>query len=209
MGRFRLLGAVLAGGEGRRFGGPKAREPVGGIPMVLRAVATLQAVVDDVVVVSARDAGHLPVPVIPDRVEGAGPLGGLDAALRRAGEGGWDGVLLLACDLPLVSPALLAGVAEALGGCPAAAPARPAGGIEPLCAAWSVEVLPVVERRLGDEDRSLHALFREVGGHVIPAGAAGGDPTCFLNVNTPGDRLRAEEVLRLRDAGPTAAGTGS
>jgi molybdopterin-guanine dinucleotide biosynthesis protein A len=59
-----------------------------------------------------------------------------------------------------------------------------------------VEVLEEVERRLGQEDRSLHALFRAVGGHVLPiAVAGGGEVDAFLNVNTVDELERAEAAL--------------
>ena len=190
-----LLGPVLAGGEGRRFGGPKAEARVGGISLVERAVSALRGVVADVVVVSARPLSAPSAPVIRDRVEGAGPLGGLDAALRHARAEGHDGVLLVACDLPLLTGDLLRHVADNLRSNMAVAPERRTGGVEPLCAAYRVEVLDAVERRLGEEDRSLHALFREVGGHVMAAHRLGAGPAAFLNVNTPDDRARAEEAL--------------
>ncbi|NJD20370.1 MAG: molybdenum cofactor guanylyltransferase [Gemmatimonadetes bacterium] len=191
----RLLGAVLAGGEGRRFGGPKAEAAVGGVPMVERAGALLGAVVDSVVVVTSRPLSSPPAPELADRVPGMGPLGGLDAALRHARERGFAGVLLVACDLPLLTPALVRGVVDALGVHPAVAPARRGGGVEPLCAAYRVEVLEAVERRLTLEDRSLHALFRDVGGHALPV-AAEGIANPFLNVNTPEERGRAETARR-------------
>ena len=192
----RLLGAVLAGGEGRRFGAPKAEARLGGIPLAERAVALLGAVVEEVVVVRSRPLPAPPAPVVPDRVEGMGPLGGLDAALRHARDRGFDGVLLAACDLPFLTPALLGRVVSGLGSHPAAAPARRGGGIEPLCAAYRVEVLEEVERRLAREDRSLHALFRDVGGHVLASAVAGeGDVDPFLNVNTVDDLERAEAAL--------------
>ena len=193
--RPRLLGAVLAGGEGRRFGGPKAEADVGGRPLAERAVETLRQVVDDVVVISARPLANPPAPVVPDRIRGMGPLGGLDAALRAARDGGFDGVLLVACDLPLLTPALLHRVVGHLGDHPAVAPQREAGGVEPLCAVYRVEVLPVVEARLDQEDRSLHSLFRTVAGHVIPSWRLGTPGASFINVNTPDDRVRAEEAM--------------
>jgi molybdopterin-guanine dinucleotide biosynthesis protein A len=134
-------------------------------------------------------------PVVPDRIPGAGPLGGLDAALRHARAHGYDGVLLVACDLPLLTPGILRRVAEALGDHDAVAPERPAGGVEPLCAAYRVRAVDAVERRLAQEDRSLHALFRDLGGEVIPAAGLGADPAAFLNVNTRDDRVRAEAAL--------------
>ena len=196
----RLLGAVLAGGEGRRFGGPKAEVSVGGVPMVERAVSVVRSVVGDVVVVSARPLSTAFAPLLRDRIPGAGPLGGLEAALRHARAHGHDGVLLVACDLPLLTPGLLTRVADALGSHAAVAPARASGGVEPLCAAYSVRALDAVERRLGGEDRSLHALFRELGGEVIPSAELNVGPSAFLNVNTPEDRVRAEAALLATDA---------
>lgn len=191
----KLLGAVLAGGGGRRFGGPKAEEPVGGIPMVDRAVATLREVVEEVVVVSARPLSAPPAPVVADRVPGAGPLGGLDAALRAARDGGYEGVLMVACDLPLLTQGLLRRVVGSLGDHQAVAPQREAGGVEPLCAAYRVSILPVVEARLDQEDRSLHSLFRAVEGHVVPSWRLAAPGAAFLNVNTQEDRVRAEMAM--------------
>lgn len=189
-----LLGAVLAGGEGRRFGGPKALAAVGGVPMVERAVAALGGVVEEVVVVSSRPLPGCAAPVIPDRVQGAGPLAGLDAALRHARARGLDGVLLVACDLPLLTSAPLRRVAAALGDRAAVAPERAGGGVEPLLAAYRVGALATVERRIGGPDRSMHGLFAELGGAVL--GAAELDAgEALLNVNTSEERERAEAAL--------------
>jgi molybdopterin-guanine dinucleotide biosynthesis protein A len=170
--------------------------------MVGRAVATLKEVVSEVVVVSSRPIGPVGVGIIPDQTPVAGPLGGLEAALLHASTSGYEGVLLLACDLPLVAPQLLVAVGAALGGAPAAAPERAggAGGIEPLCAVYHVHVLSSVQEQLKSGDRSLHALFRTVGGRVIPASELGSSPTdALLNVNTSQDLRRAEAALARGD----------
>jgi len=197
---LRLLGAVLAGGEGRRFGGPKAEALVGGTSMVARAADALRPWVEEVVVVSSRPVQSPPARVIADRVQGAGPLGGLDAALAEADALGLDGVLLVACDLPLISADVVGCIVAALGEAPAAAPAREPAGVEPLCAVYRRAVHPIVQARLGDADRSLHALFRAVGGVVVPASGLGVDVgSSFLNVNTPADRDRAEATLARQE----------
>lgn len=198
-----LLGAVLAGGAGRRFGGRKAGALVGGRPMVRRAVEALAAVTGDVVVVSPTPVPEGGVPVVADRTPGKGPLGGLEAALHEAAARGRDGVLLLACDLPLMRPWLLEAVARALRGVRAAAPKREGGGIEPLCAAYSLDVLEAVERRLASADLSLHALFRDVGGRAIDPKPPEAGHDELLNVNTPEDRRLAD--ARVRDAGGGAS----
>ena len=56
-----MIGAVLAGGESRRFGRDKAATEIEGVPMVLRASHALAAVCDDVVSIHARTKG---VPVL-------------------------------------------------------------------------------------------------------------------------------------------------
>lgn len=193
----RLLGAVLAGGAGRRFGGPKAGVKVGGVPMVRRALDVLKPSCLDVVVVSSRPAPDAGVPVVPDVTAGAGPLGGLEAALLEAERRGMDGVLLLACDLPLMSRDVVGWVARTAEGHTAVAPERSGGGVEPLCAAYALECLEAVRARLASDDRSLHRLFADIGGTILPSPTETGDtPGAFFNVNTPEDRDRAESYLR-------------
>lgn len=167
--------------------------------MAARAVAVLIPWVEEVVVVSSKPVEVAPHRVIPDRVEGAGPLGGLDAALSEAEGRGLDGVFLLACDLPLVTAEVVGAVIASLGDAPAAAPAREPAGVEPLCAVYRVGLRAAVEARLLGDDRSLHGLFRDVEGMVVPGAAlGGGGKQAFLNVNTPSDRDRAEVELSER-----------
>jgi molybdopterin-guanine dinucleotide biosynthesis protein A len=190
-----LLGAVLAGGAGRRYGGPKAGATVGGVRMVERAVDALSAVCPEVVVVSSRPVPEASVPVIPDVTEGAGPLAGLEAALLEAERRGLHGVVLLACDLPLVSAEVVGRIASLLGEGTMVAPERLGGGVEPLCAAYGVGILDAVQTRLASDDRSLHRLVADVDGVVVPNDQVAEAGVTFLNVNTPADRERAEAAL--------------
>ena len=196
MARPGLLGAVLAGGHSRRYGRDKATEVVGGQPQIARAVAALEQVLEDVVVVTSRPlSSAVDVPVVPDRHHDAGPLGGLHSALHEAVARGRSGVLLLACDMPLVTSEILGAVARAAPDAPAVAPRRD-GGIEPLCAVYRVGALPTVEALLGGDDRSLHRLFDELGGVPVDLGELGVESAhAFFNVNEPADRDRAEELL--------------
>lgn len=186
-----LLGAVLAGGESRRFGSDKAAEHIAGKPLVVRAAETLARVFADVVIVSSREPVTDAWPHVPDRRTGQGPLAGIEAALLCASERGLDGAFVLACDLPLVDEATVRTVLAALGDRLAAAPA-PAGspGVEPLCAAYRVACLPFVVDALDRGDLAVRGLVERVSAVGVPLPHA-----LFLNVNRPADHQRATAVL--------------
>jgi molybdopterin-guanine dinucleotide biosynthesis protein A len=58
---FRLFGVVLAGGQSRRYGGPKARARLAGVTLLERALAILQAAGLETGVIANR-AEDLPAP---------------------------------------------------------------------------------------------------------------------------------------------------
>lgn len=199
--RDTVLGAVLAGGESRRFGGRKALATFGGEPLVLRAVRTLEQVCPEVVVVTGDPAivEAVPTATLPDEISGAGPLGGLHAALRSAEARGMEGVLLLGCDMPLVPPSLLARVrAEGEGSLETAVVPDSGGGRwEPLCAWYSVACLPEAEDRLtggARGDQSLMGLLKAVGARVLPILPRDGGAPIFRSANT---RRAFQELERL------------
>ena len=106
---MRLLGAVLAGGQSRRFGSDKALAEIDGRRLLDLAVETLGGWCDEVVVVGREDA---PAKTLADwPAAGMGPLGGIAAALRFANRESFTEVLSCAVDsvgLPGDLPALLA-----------------------------------------------------------------------------------------------------
>lgn len=189
----RLLGAVLAGGESRRFGRDKAAEVLGGVTLVDRAARTLGEVFANVVVVSTKGTASA-WPTIPDLRPPCGPLGGIEAALREAEEAGLEGVFVLACDLPLVGPETVRAIAYALGDADAVAPARDAvPPVEPLCAIYRIACLGRVTALLDEGQRAAHILFDSVDGATVTLATSD-----FLNVNTVADRRRAESELSGR-----------
>ncbi len=195
---MRLLGAVLAGGQSRRYGRDKAMELVCGVPMLHRAIHALEAVTDEVVVISSNHA-ELPkgIRALPDVRPGHGPLGGLHTALLEAEACQLHAVLLLACDLPLVSERVIARIAAHAETSLAAAPSRP-GGVEPLCAVYGCAALPLVSERLDGPDLSLHSLFRALEGRELDLASLGLETDAtFLNVNTPEDLVRARLYQNL------------
>ncbi len=192
----RFLGAVLAGGAGRRFGAPKGGVSVAGRSLVARAVSVLDPLCAETVVVSGRPVPVDGVEVVPDRVSGCGPLGGLDTAVQEAEERGLDAVLLLACDLPLMTTRVLGDVAAALDEHPAVAPSLDGRRIETLCSAWSTTVASAIHSELQAGHLALHDVFARVGGHVLSPDEIGSPSAeTFLNVNTREDAARAAALM--------------
>ena len=198
----RIFGVVLAGGKSRRFGRPKAFAALGGMPMASWGVRALRAAGLPVGVISDQHGVEavLGVPVRPDLEAGLGPIGGLWTALQWAIERGDDGVLLLGCDMPLVSEALLRTVLAWSDDAPAVVPLG-SNGPEPLCALYRAACRSAVKHRLHSEDRSMRGLVQALGAVFIDEDAVAGVADSkieFLNVNTGKERNRAEHLLKTQ-----------
>ena len=194
-----ISAAILAGGLARRLGGAdKASLVIGGARIIERQLAALGTVADDIRIVSNDPARYtaLGVRVIPDQIVGAGPLGGLHAALADAVH---HGVIVLACDLPFVTPALLDALVAEFGGgeeIDIVVP-RSARGLEPLCAVYAARCAEPARRRIETGELEVRGLLndvrvRELGPEVL---APFEDGSLFLNVNTPHDYARARAKL--------------
>lgn len=213
----RLLGVVFAGGASARMGADKATlrwpTPDGGrVTLVERAALTLDRLCPRVEIA----AGALPDDAWPDRptfedVEpGQGPLAGLVAALERARERGLDGVLALACDMPLVGPDELQPLVDALRGSDGVGEVDAAmwvvdGRDQPLCAAYRTSCAGPGRRAFDAGARRLVAIFDESAAEGRPLRlerriADENSSPRLVNVNTPTDYDRA---LR-RAEGPAA-----
>jgi molybdopterin-guanine dinucleotide biosynthesis protein len=189
------LGVILAGGASRRFGSPKALATVDGRRIVDRVRDALAAAVD-AVAVSANDAAlfaDLGLPILPDEAPDLGPLGGIQAGLRRAAREGRGGALVVACDLPHVSAELLRTILLRASTSSADAVVPESGGrrgIEPLCAWYSVRCIDPIGRMLAEGERRAHRLAERIPIDRIPLAEVQriGDPhLLFHNVNTVSD----------------------
>jgi molybdopterin-guanine dinucleotide biosynthesis protein A len=181
-----VIGAVLAGGLGRRMGAPKATASLGGRPLVAYPLDALGHVCDRVVVVAKRET-ELPAEVErwDERDDPRHPIAGITHALERAGEP----ILVCAADMPFVSPDVLSLLADELRPGLKAAAAFCEGRLEPLLAAYAPEALEVLAEAPPDEPlrRTVESLMPVL--VDVP-------PEVVFNVNTPGDLAQAEQRLR-------------
>lgn len=159
-----LLGVVLAGGRSSRFGSPKALARLHGRPLWSVAARALSPCPAGVVAVVNDDdvAREIPFPTRADVRPGLGPLGGVETALTWAREQGVDGALVLACDMPWVTPAVVGGIVDAwTGDSPVAVRSDGPWGFEPLCAAVPTTLLDEASRALSRGSLEVGAWMRD------------------------------------------------
>lgn len=92
---MRILGALLAGGESRRFGSDKALAQHEGQNLIDHAIALLERQCDDIIICGRRYADYQH---IMDRPMKIGPLGAFNAALYYAQNNDYDAVITFPCD---------------------------------------------------------------------------------------------------------------
>jgi molybdopterin-guanine dinucleotide biosynthesis protein A len=193
------LGAVLAGGRGRRLGGAKPTVELAGRPLIAYPLAALAAAGLGAVVVAKRSS-VLPaspaVEIVVEPDEPTHPLAGIVAALRHADRP----LVILGCDFPFVPPALLRELADAAE--PLVVPA-PGGELQPLVARWSPSLLPRLEAALVREE-ALRRTVAALGPRLLGDAelARFGEPErIFFNVNSDADRRAAERAISPPDRG--------
>ncbi|MEO8744905.1 MAG: molybdenum cofactor guanylyltransferase [Candidatus Dormiibacterota bacterium] len=180
---------VLAGGESRRMGRPKAWLQVGDTNLLRHVVERLAPAFSEVIVSFARPEQFdepLPYRIVFDRKPSAGPLAGLEAGLAVARH---DVVFAVACDMPYVTPEVAQIAVSAARGVDAAIP-RIDGRPEPVCGAYSRSALPAITNAL-DAGRLRTA---DIAGELEVTWLEGLDPDVFRSLNTPADleRFNAE-----------------
>lgn len=187
------IGAVLAGGGGRRLGGDKASAQLAGRPLISYPLEAMCGALKEVAVI-AKPGTRLPdLPgarlwLEPERPQH--PLVGIVHALERAGG---RAVLICAADLPLVTSALIRRISEA----DTAAPV--------LLACCGAQLQPLLGRY---EPAALEALaplaarpkiaLRDAIAALDPLQFEVDDPTALHNVNSPQDLRKAAAMLDRR-----------
>lgn len=165
-----ILGAILAGGQARRFGSDKAHADYHGMRLIDRVADALGSQTQALIICGREEPGF---GSIPDRPEAdLGPLGGLNAALEFAISKGFTHVLSAGVDVPN----LPADLAQQLSGDGAAIVES-----QPVVGLWPVALAEMLDEYLASGGRALYGFAEEVGARRIAI-----DPP-LLNINRPED----------------------
>lgn len=173
-----MLGAIIAGGQARRFGADKGATLLGDRPLIEHVARALAPQVDDLIVVG-REWRDL-VTVMDRPRAGEGPLGGLCAALHHAHSAGYDAALCAGCDtLPIPTDL-----------CARLTPGPSVVEEHWLMGLWPSALADDLDRWLSVQaDRSIRGWMRQCGARAVPFDVP------LTNINTPADLQKAERLI--------------
>jgi molybdopterin-guanine dinucleotide biosynthesis protein A len=183
-------GFVLAGGGSTRMGRNKALLPFHGMTLVEHVAGIVRQAAGSVTLIGDPvQLAHLGLPVVADKLPGAGPAAGIYTALTITSS---DWNLIAGCDMPAITCDilldLLGRAAAVSADCVAAA--GPDGEPEPLCAVYHRRCLPAVARSIRDNRLKMRQLLAELDTRLMPV-----DPAAVANVNTPAEWAEFEAKL--------------
>jgi molybdopterin-guanine dinucleotide biosynthesis protein A len=193
---------ILTGGRSTRLGRDKASALLLGRPLIQHVMDRVTAIAHEVVVVRATGQQlpsmecPMPLRIVDDAYEAAGPLAGLYTGLKASN---CDRALAVACDMPLLCEALLLELARRSAGYDVVMPMldRP----QPLHAVYARLCATAIGTRLDAGERRLTSFLGDVSVCYVDEQACRRiDPELrsFLNTNTEEDVREAAMILALR-----------
>jgi len=178
----RINGFVLAGGQSSRMGRDKATLLWNDRTLLDHMLDLLSTVADKTEVI-----GRHP---LPDRIPNRGPLGGILTALEHSET---DANLVVAVDLPYLTPEFLKYFRDRFEKSNQSVLACRVGGRIPLCLGLRRPVLDEVHRRLEGSDWSVHGFVNACKSELITQPEleiVRVEPSIFRNINSPDDLVR-------------------
>lgn len=182
-----VSGFIQAGGRSLRMGTNKALVDFGGAPLIARSINLLkQTTLKQAIITSEPELyAGLGLKCLPDYRPGLGPLSGICSALIHSNT---DLVVVVACDMPFLRPALIEYLLEHADAADVVVPCDHQGYLQPLAAVYRKSCLETAHSLIEGGRLSPKALFesvktvqiafdklRELDGHEL----------FFANVNTP------------------------
>jgi len=182
------------------MGKDKAWLELGGRAMIEHVIAALVPVTARVAIIAnSLEYERLGFPVFADSQTGIGPLEAIRAALSNALT---SRVVLVGCDLPFVTADLFKLLLSIPGNQYATVPVGADGTLEPLCAIYGRQALPVVNDLISRGERKVSLLFDRVPTRLVPFDELrdlDGSELFFENINTLEDYARACAMLLPND----------
>lgn len=192
--------AILAGGKSSRFGEDKALIPLGEATLIEYIIVQLKKQFDDIIIISNKpeEYNFCELYIHPDLIPGAGPLGGLHAALSAATT---QYVFVTACDMPFVSAPLVNLMKKTVEQQhPDAVTAAPGGFIEPFHALYSKKLTGRLEKAVTEGSGSLFSFSKNIETSLIEneqLNALNIDRSFFSSINSKEDLAAFQPGVKI------------
>ncbi len=192
-----ISGAILSGGENKRFGGKSKSEMIlGDKTIFLLMIEILTTIFDEIIIVTnnpEKYKGHDNFKIVGDQFVKAGPLGGLHAAMKTSTK---DAVFAFACDMPFLDKKIIEKQINLFSEikCQALVP-EVDKYTEPLHSIYSNSQLKVLEEFLTENrDYAVRAYLKRIDVHYLNMDRNADTIRAFTNINSPSD---LEEIRKI------------
>ncbi|MFC0270735.1 molybdenum cofactor guanylyltransferase [Metabacillus herbersteinensis] len=195
--KVETVGVLLAGGESRRFGSPKAFSQYNGIPFFNYSLKAIEGITEKQVIISHPSLVQqfsvktdLPIFTDEEKFKGKGPLAGIYTAMKQV-KAEW--YVVLSCDIPRITPEVVNRlVCERTTDHQAIIPIIN-GNLQPLIGVYHHSVYKIIEQLLHDKSYKVMLLLNQVNVRYLNEVDLKTDKMTFENINTQQDLNQLEK----------------
>ena len=180
-------GIILAGGQSSRMGTEKGLIQWKGKSLIEHAIGILTPVCKNILISANNDHfDSLGYPVIQDLIPDSGPMGGIFSTLTKS-ETKYN--FIIPTDTPFVTPELYRYLISHAGSFDVIVPVDHVFFFQPLCAVYSISVLPAMEAQINKQILGFTPLFKKVEIKAVQLHSALGfyKSNTFYNINSRAD----------------------
>ena len=194
--REEITGIILAGGRSSRLGKDKGLCSFRDKPLVSYAIDILKPLCGEMMI----SANHFPekyaafgFQVIPDEVKNIGPMGGVLSCLTKSKT---QYNLILSCDTPFVNTDVFRFLLKKMENFQVVCPSHETFLLEPLSACYNTNVVSELEEAVRKKEYKMMQFFKRIRFKSvnIDQNLPFFNDNLFLNLNTPDDLEKAEEI---------------
>ena len=185
-----ISGVILAGGEGKRFGGEfKPEILIHGESIISRMTGILDKIFEEVIIVTntpGKFTAYRNYKIVSDIFKKTGPPGGLHAGMKASSK---DAVFVFAGDMPFLNENLIIRQIDAYrkNNCEAFIP-QSGINIEPLHAIYKTSTIEKLEELLSEEKNySLRDFISRINTGFFSLPDSMEASKIFTNINSPSD----------------------
>ena len=180
---------ILIGGSSKRFGNTKWRAKINGLTVINRMLQTC-AIFDKTYLIGKMQPNDLiEYPFFKDVLEINAPINGLYTALENTTK---DWILLLSCDLPLISKDILSKLVENNHTSKNIIIPKVHGKLQPTCALYNRKLKNNCFEQIKSNELSLTKFVMNHDPHAVDFST---QSDMFLNMNTKNDLREAKKIL--------------